>query len=56
MAKIGLCTPVLRTLESSEELNEVLVKVLIRDGRRFAVLPSSQRDIVIVEEADLHPR
>lgn len=39
----------------SEELDEVLVKVLSRDGRRFAVLPSSQRDIVRVEEADLHP-
>lgn len=32
---------------------EVKVDVLIRDGARYAVLPSSQRDIVKVEGADL---
>lgn len=40
----------------SEELGEVLVTVVTRDGRRFAVLPSSQRDVVRVEGADLYPR
>ena len=33
---------------------EVLVRILIRDGRNFAVLPSSQQDIVSVDEEDLH--
>ena len=32
---------------------EVKVDVLIRDGASYAVLPSSQRDIVKVEGADL---
>lgn len=31
----------------------VKVRVLIRDGTQFAELPSSQRDIVKVQEADL---
>lgn len=38
----------------SDELDEVLVKVLTRNGRQFAVLPSSQQDVVRVEGADLH--
>ena len=33
---------------------DVLVRVLIRDERTFAVLPSSQQDIVRVDENDLH--
>lgn len=32
---------------------EVKVDVLIKDGTRYAVLPSPQRDIVKVEGADL---
>ncbi len=40
--------------DNSDDLGEVLVRVLIKDGRSFAVLPSSQQDIVSVDEADLH--
>jgi hypothetical protein len=36
-----------------EGQGEVKVNVLIKDGARFAVLPSSQRDIVKIEGADL---
>jgi hypothetical protein len=32
---------------------EVKVDVLVKDGTRYAVLPSSQRDIVRIEGADL---
>jgi hypothetical protein len=32
---------------------EVKVKVITKDGTKFAVLPSSQRDIVKVEGSDL---
>lgn len=31
----------------------VMVNVVTKDGERFAVLPSSQRDIVKVQDADL---
>jgi len=39
--------------DQSSETGEVRVTVLIKDGKRYAVLPSSQRDIVKVEESDL---
>jgi len=35
---------------------EVMVTVLIKDGTRYAVLPSDQRDIVRVESSDLSSR
>jgi hypothetical protein len=35
------------------EVGEVRVRVLMKDGKRYAVLPSSQRDIVKIEESDL---
>ena len=35
-------------------IGKVYVKVLIKDGERFAVLPSSYQDIVKVDEADLY--
>jgi hypothetical protein len=38
---------------SIESQGEVKVKVVDRDGTKYAVLPSSQRDIVQVEGADL---
>lgn len=38
----------------SGQIGVVRVQVIVRDGKRYAVLPSSQRDIVRVEEADLH--
>jgi hypothetical protein len=37
----------------SEHEGEVQVKVVVKDGTRFAVLPSSQRDMVQIEDADL---
>jgi hypothetical protein len=40
-------------VRGSEPQGEVKVQVVIKDGTRFAVLPSSQRDIVKVEGADL---
>lgn len=36
-----------------EVVGEVLVNVVDKDGTRYAVLPSSRRDIVKVEGADL---
>lgn len=39
--------------DESGETGEVRVTVLIRDGKRYAVLPSSQCDIVKVDESDL---
>jgi hypothetical protein len=38
---------------STSDHGEVRVQVLIKDGKRYAVLPSSQRDIVRIEESDL---
>ena len=35
------------------DVGEVRVVVLTKDGKRYAVLPSSQRDIVKIEESDL---
>jgi hypothetical protein len=40
-------------VRGSEPQGEVKVHVVIKDGTRFAVLPSSLRDIVKVEGADL---
>lgn len=37
----------------SEHEGEVQVNVVVQDGTRFAVLPSSQRDMVRIEDADL---
>lgn len=39
-----------------EHQGTVMVKVLDGEGARFAVLPSSQRDIVKVQDADLHQK
>jgi len=39
--------------EERENRGEVLVNVVVKDGTRYAVLPSSQRDIVQAEDADL---
>jgi hypothetical protein len=36
-----------------ENQGEVMVSVVVRDGTRFAVLPSSDRDIVKPEDDDL---
>ena len=36
-----------------EHQGRVRVLVVVKDGQRFAVLPSSRRDIVTPEEADL---
>ena len=36
-----------------ENQGEVMVSVVVKDGTRYAVLPSSQRDIVKAEDADL---
>lgn len=38
----------------SSEIGEVQVRVVVKDGKRYAVLPSSRRDIVTVDESDLH--
>ena len=38
---------------ASEHQGEVKVRVLIHDGRKFAVLPTPDGDIVSVEDADL---
>lgn len=35
------------------EIGEVQVRVFIKDGRRYAVLPSSRQDIVRADESDL---
>jgi hypothetical protein len=40
-------------VRGAELKGEVKVEVLVKDGTRYAVLPSSQRDIVKVEGADL---
>ncbi|HWW30843.1 MAG TPA: hypothetical protein VNY80_12560 [Steroidobacteraceae bacterium] len=40
-------------VRGAELKGEVKVVVLIKDGSKYAVLPSSQRDIVKVEGADL---
>lgn len=37
----------------SSEIGEVQVRVVVKDGRRYAVLPSSRRDIVTVDASDL---
>jgi len=37
----------------SEHQGEVKVSVVVKDGKRYAVLPSPRRDIVTVEDADL---
>jgi len=37
----------------NEQQGEVMVKVVVKDGKRYAVLPSSQRDIVRAEDTDL---
>lgn len=37
----------------TEHQGEVMVKVLVSDGKRYAVLPSLERDIVRPEDADL---
>ncbi len=37
-----------------EHQGAVMVKVLVTDGACFAVLPSTQCDIVEVQDADLH--
>lgn len=37
----------------SEHQGEVMVKVVVEDGNRYAVLPSSERDIVRAEDGDL---
>jgi len=39
---------------NTEHEGEVKVNVVTKDGARFAVLPSSQRDMVHIEDADLH--
>ena len=46
---------VLRTFvrSASEHEGEVKVRVLVRDGEKFAVLPTPDDDIVRVEGADL---
>jgi hypothetical protein len=36
-----------------ENQGEVMVSVVVTDGTRYAVLPSSQRDIVKADAADL---
>jgi hypothetical protein len=41
--------------DTGENRGEVMVKVVEKDGERFAVLPTARRDIVRVEDADLHP-
>lgn len=38
---------------ASEHQGEVKVRVLVQDGRKFAVLPTPDGDIVRVEDADL---
>jgi hypothetical protein len=40
---------------TGENQGEVKVMVLEQDGATFAVLPTARRDIVRVEDADLHP-
>lgn len=40
----------------SEHQGEVKVNVVVKDGRRYAVLPSPWHDIVSVEDADLTQR
>lgn len=40
----------------SEHQGQVMVDVVDKDGARYAVLPSSRRDIVRVEGADLSQR
>ena len=37
----------------SEHQAEVKVSVVVKDGKRYAVLPSPRRDIVTVEDTDL---
>ena len=37
----------------SEHQGEVKVSVVVKDGKRYAVLPSPRRDIVTVGGADL---
>lgn len=39
-----------------EQHGEVMVNVVVKDGTRYAVLPSPRRDIVKVEDADLEQR
>jgi hypothetical protein len=39
-----------------EHEGAVKVNVVVKNGARFAVLPSSQRDIVKIEDADLQQR
>ena len=41
--------------QGGEHQGEVEVNVVEKDGQRFAVLPTARRDIVRVEDADLHP-
>ncbi len=40
-------------VRGDEHQGEVKVSVVIRDGTKYAVLPSSRRDIVKIEGADL---
>ena len=40
-------------VRGAEQQGEVKVNVLVKDGARYAVLPSSRRDIVKVEGTDL---
>jgi hypothetical protein len=39
--------------KDSEHQGEVRVNLMVKDGRRYAVLPSARRDIVSVDDADL---
>lgn len=39
---------------SDQEFGEVIVKIVSKGEALFAVLPSSQKDIVKVEASDLH--
>ena len=39
----------------TEHEGEVMVKVVTVEGGRYAVLPSSERDVVWPEDADLRP-
>ena len=38
---------------SADDQGEVRVQVLIKNGKRYAVLPSPQRDIVAIRDSDL---
>jgi hypothetical protein len=41
--------------QEAANTGQVKVLVLVKDGTRYAVLPTPRRDIVRVEGADLHP-